>query len=103
VAVEILLEASGIHPQKDALKEYQRVGIGVQPPNHPERIAEDESPESDHSPVGSLRSDKPGRGNRNDHGRPLHPIDVLQFPLPPTFASKRNTGTDLLIKHRHGQ
>lgn len=31
VAVEILLEASGIHPQKDALKEDQRVGVGVQP------------------------------------------------------------------------
>ena len=59
VAIKILLEASGIHPQKDALKEDQRVGVGVQPPNHPERIAEDESPESDHPSVYSLRTDEP--------------------------------------------
>lgn len=35
VAIEILFKASGIHPQKYALKENQGVGVRVKPPDNP--------------------------------------------------------------------
>jgi len=82
VAIKILYEASSVHSQKYALKEDQRIGIGVKPPDNPKRIAEDEPPKSDHPPVRSLRTDKPRRGYRHHHGWPLHVIDMFQLDPP---------------------
>ncbi len=60
MTIEILLKTTRIHPQKDALKEDQCVGISVKPPNHPKRITGDKSPKGDHAPIRSLRTDEPG-------------------------------------------
>lgn len=79
MAIKILFKAPSIHPQKYAFKENQRIDVGVEPLNHPKRITEDESPKSDHPPVRSLRTDKPGRDRRDHHRGPLHVIDVFQL------------------------
>lgn len=104
VTIEILFKTSGIHPQKNAFKEDQRIGVGVKPPDYPKRITENKSPKSDHPPIGSLRANKPGSRYRYHHGWPLHPIDVLQIHHSSSCVrSTRDAGTHLWIKRRQSQ
>lgn len=72
---QIFAKASQVHRPQAHLQHDERMGVGMQPPYDPEKIAENETPESDHASPGTLGTHEPGGHHRHGHRRPLNQID----------------------------